>query len=888
MSVLRQFNFLGNMRVDIPHLRTLECSIAADFDAVVGRGLAGDRALVVRGFALANASAGTLVTEMQLVAADSLVYNLNSSESGSFLWIPKDRAPELLSPANPKVSGSFTANTTNYVGIDFKRSADTSTTDLVQFLDSSTLIESPRSVPLGRTLDYVILISTAPFSTSTNITPIAKVVTDINNKVVSIQDARPLMYRLGSGGDFPNAQNAFSYPFGRKESTSTTAFTGGDKNIQSEKDWKDAVMTRIWELGGGETWYAATADRNVRLIRTSASVFSNGENFELVTTHLHWKGLTMVFDNANNTGVYYNEIQDQLVNDVSPELKTDLAVGECVYVDIDRTQNLTGGGALVAHKAPMRDLGTPVVPGSRYIIAWRSQDAGTVRIYTRDYPYVIGQTFSAATTSSLGTVRVSRAPLVLGIPIAIATTGGSIVSIVADTEGLNVTGLGNNYGLIATGGDAVDQAGIYTVGGCTTDISNGIEAQGGPAGGLGIKATGTGPVPGGRFYAGSSGNPHGADGYGYGTGAGLYGLGGGSAGAHGVWGQGGVGGGHGVYGKSSGTYAGVHGEAFSIMNAYGVEGLGAGTGAGVFGQGGSTGGGMYGVGGAGGPGMYGVGGATDQSGVIGRGTGAGRGVWGIGGATADSGVFGYGGTGSGYGVYGVGADTNGTGVEGVGNGATGIGVYGQGGTTGTGVHGYAHGAGAKGTYGLSDGGNGTGVRGDETGGGGSGYGVYGNSTNGIGVKGYSTANYGGQFSSAGSSAIDIGTGHAYFSGGNLASMAAVGNAVTPSNICKCWGIVDLDGAGGCTVIDGFNISGVGFNGNWLRVVMAYPMANTQKMAVICTISHRESQTSSILVIHSCNFTNTTFDIGAVTCTTGVQVNLGAVASSISFTVFGNQ
>ena len=235
MSVLRQFNFLGNARLDVPHFRALESSIAADFDAVVGRGMAGDRALVVRGFALANTTAGTSVSDVQMNAADSLVYNLNSSEAGSFLWVPKDRSTELLSPANSKVSGSFTANATNYVGIDFKRSADTTTTDLVQFLDSNTLIENPRSVPLGRTLDYVILIGGSPFSISTNIIPIAKIVTDVDNKIVSIQDARPMMFRLGSGGDFPNAQFAYSYPFGRKESTSATAFTGGDKNIQSEK-----------------------------------------------------------------------------------------------------------------------------------------------------------------------------------------------------------------------------------------------------------------------------------------------------------------------------------------------------------------------------------------------------------------------------------------------------------------------------------------------------------------------------------------------------------------------------------------------------------------------------------------------------------------------------
>lgn len=452
MSVLRQFNYLSNERLDLPHFRSIESSIAADFDAIVGRSIAGDRALVIRGFTLSNATVGTPATDVQLLAADGIVYNVNASESGSFLWIDSSRTPDSLNSSNSRVTGSFTANSVNYVSIDFKRSADDSTTDLAEFLATNTLIETPKEVPLGRTLDYTITISSAPFSATTNLIPIAKITTDSSNQVSAIQDARPMMYRLASGGDFPNAQHAYTFPFGRQEDNVTDTFTGGDKNIISEKDWKDALMTRVWELGGGENWYSPTADRNIRLTKNPSTVFSNGDNFELVSSQLHWKGLTILFDNANGSGIYYNDIADQLTDD-SP--RTNLAIGECLYVDINRTQNLTGVSALVMAKATLQALGTPTVPGSRFIVAWRGSNGS---IYTRDSGFVVNATFAPATTTSLGAVRLNNTaatPTTPTVPVL-----GTNNTIVLGTGSYTI--VGDNAALVATTG-ATTAAAIHGI-----------------------------------------------------------------------------------------------------------------------------------------------------------------------------------------------------------------------------------------------------------------------------------------------------------------------------------------------------------------------------------------------------------------------------------------
>lgn len=419
MSIKRTQNWLPQQRVDLAHLRSVESSIAADFDVLAGNMIAGS-GMVVRGFALSNTAAGTRAAEIQMSVAGAAFINQNATEAGSIFWVPENTPAETLNPAtNHNVVGSFVASQTNYIGLDLSRVADDSTTDLVQFRDPNTLDESPRSVPLARTLRYRIVISTVPFGASPNLVPIAKVVTDGQNLIAtgseSVVDARPMLFRLGSGGDTSNQYNSYSWPSGRAERDpnvlpSLNRFDGGDKTIQTQKDWMDAVMTRLWEVGGGQHWYSPTADRNIRLAGNGADLFTTtGDNFEWGSgtgtpdadgkTRLRWRGLVMLFDNSDVTGVYYNTIADNLA--VYPDTSNTLEVGECIYVDIDRTANAT----VTAHKGVLQTLGTPTVPGSRVVLAWRSS-AG---VHRRDGALPINTTYPVATTGAAGAVRLAYA-----------------------------------------------------------------------------------------------------------------------------------------------------------------------------------------------------------------------------------------------------------------------------------------------------------------------------------------------------------------------------------------------------------------------------------------------------------------------------------------------
>lgn len=515
MAVIRQQNWLNQQRVDVPHARAIESGVAADFDVLAGDMIAGNEALVVKGFKVTTLTAGIPATSITIRVAGSTLLHPEATESGSIFRVPADRADEILSSSNERVSGSFTAGTTNYVGIDLQRSADASTKDLVKFLDPTTKAEKAKSVPLARTLDYVIVVSTQDFGLTPGIAPVAKVVTDASNNVVSVQDARTLFGRLGKGGGVPDSQYYYSWPGGRTEPGDNSDFDSGDKKIESLKSWMDATVTRLWELGGGEYWFSATADRNVRMIRLgSATVFpSTGDWFEWTGGHLHWRGLAVIFDNS--TG-YVNEIKDQATNSAG---LTDLADGECVYVDLDRTQNLSGADALVATKTTMTTLGAPTTPGSRYIFAWRYGSY----IYTRDGQFFVGVTVPVATTLAVGTVKLNQAAGTPATPVVPAIGADGEISVTATVVGSIL-----NFAINGIGASSVVNhcgSGVKGVGGSFT-------GAGAFNGGRGVEGLGGGAVsglggPGGFFQGGLVTNAAGTPGAGIlaygtgGTGAGL-------------------------------------------------------------------------------------------------------------------------------------------------------------------------------------------------------------------------------------------------------------------------------------------------------------------------------------------------------------------------------
>lgn len=942
MAISRQWNILGQARVDLPHLRAVESAVANDFDVLAGKMLSGKTPIVLKGFTLGSVnSTGISATSLQLNVAGSLIMHFNASEAGTIFSVAENVAAEILSTTNSKVDGSFVANVINYVGIDLIRSADTSTSDLVEFLDLSSNSETPQTVPLARTLQYKIIISTQNFTVSSNVLPIAEVLTSSTNTVVSITDARRLMFRLGSGGDNPSALSAFSWGNRTENPITYTGgtldpFIGEDKSITNLKSWMDAMMTTLWEAKGGAAWYSAANRDNVKVLygqpvlvngdnfyfpiaittannatrvanvvtvtynnhpfatnqiidvksadsnfpsgtktitgtalntfnysETGANVTGSGAN-AFVVSSLLWESVSLAFENSAG---YINTITNSSANGIA------LPDGYALYVDLVRESNAT----IFANIAPLVSLGYSVVPGRRFILAWRNGNY----VFSRDRSYETGRTFIAATTSALGVVRLNNTA---GNP-----TSPQVVSIMSNGQAEVLANAASNSYAIKGTGDGTG-AGFFGIGGASAGA--GIVVSGGTFGGNGVTATGGTSSGTGVFATGGAANGRGIISVGTGTGSGVEGNGGSTSG-YGVAGSGGTPNGIGVGGFGNGSGAG--GSFLSFGTGLGISATGGTGGVGALIQGGTGATGIQATGGAGGFGIDGTGG-TNASGIRGFGTGTGNGIEGYGGSSSGAGVVGTGGT-------------NGIGVQGSGLG-TGAGVSGVAAGTGAGVKGQGTGTGSGGDFtGGTTSGHGVIAVGYSPGAGGhfnnanTGYGVYAKSAGGIGLyaEGGGVAGLGVQalgslgpaiyasrgdstsqpvITSVGSIDLDSST--------NVSNGTAIKNRLTRHLIPKAYG--------NCTsnlnVIDGNaagqNVTSVVSDSTKVTVTLAQAMSGVLYTVLVTPLSVATPFIPTVSIVSTTQFQISFRGIASVGPLVYSTLDPSATPFIFSFAVFGEQ
>ena len=266
MAVRRSQNFLNQSRVDSPHLRSIESAIRNDFDELLDAFVLGeDESYVLRGFELGMTGAvGSSANGLQLIVAESSIFHGKSSEAGTFFVVPSGTANEILnSTTNTTVEGSFTAATLNYIGLEYVRAVDDSTTSQVYLWNPTNTNEITKTLPLAQTLNYKVVITSTGFAS--NILPISIVETDASNNVLSVTDSRPMLFRLGTAGtSTPDPFYVYPWtnqPEGRtetfwKSTSSSSPFRGGDKQILTMKEWMDSVMSNLLEIKGTAYWYS--------------------------------------------------------------------------------------------------------------------------------------------------------------------------------------------------------------------------------------------------------------------------------------------------------------------------------------------------------------------------------------------------------------------------------------------------------------------------------------------------------------------------------------------------------------------------------------------------------------------------------------------------------
>jgi hypothetical protein len=269
MAVLGRLLLSSAERLDLPDLLSIDSYTAGDFKYLL-KGLVNDtKPYILKGFEVINPNNAIGSTNIAIEIADSVVVYPGSSAGPFYHGLPA--GDPLAQPLVPELR----KNATNYVYLTFS-TFDTSA-DTRAFWDpdkdGGVGGEFTQDVNTESVLQVQVNVSVASFPD--NVIPICKVVTG-PTVINSIQDCRDMMFRLGTGGINPDPFNTYAFrplpsaPYARDEppTTMTSAldpnpFEGGDKNIISLKEWMDAVMTKLKEIGGTNFWYESVLGSGV-------------------------------------------------------------------------------------------------------------------------------------------------------------------------------------------------------------------------------------------------------------------------------------------------------------------------------------------------------------------------------------------------------------------------------------------------------------------------------------------------------------------------------------------------------------------------------------------------------------------------------------------------
>jgi len=264
MAVLGRVLLNSAERIDLPDLLSIDSYGAGDWKYFMQTLVGTAKPYILSGFDVINPGNAIGLPACSFRVADSIVYYPGSAAGPFFYGLPEGNSASL--PITPQLRTSAT----NYVYLTlstFETSIDTRALwdpdrnggaggEFTQDINTESVIQAQLSISTG--------------SFPVNTVPLAIIVVG-PTAITSITDARDLMFRLGTGGIAPDPQNVFPFPalpdvnYEREEPNGTMTslsdpnpFQGGDKNIKTLKQWMDAIMTKLKELGGTNYWYEDT------------------------------------------------------------------------------------------------------------------------------------------------------------------------------------------------------------------------------------------------------------------------------------------------------------------------------------------------------------------------------------------------------------------------------------------------------------------------------------------------------------------------------------------------------------------------------------------------------------------------------------------------------
>jgi hypothetical protein len=265
MAVLGRLLISSAERLDLPDLLSIDSYSAGDWkyfmDTLVGE----DTPYIIKGFDVINPGLAIGTQNISINIADSAMYYPGSGAGSFFYGLPAG------SPSAQPLVPSLVLNATNYVYLTFTTAATAEDTRAFWDPDANggQGDEFTQEVNTESVIQVQVNVSTGSFPDNT--VPVAIVVVGPTS-ISSIEDARPMMFRLGTGGIDPNPSNRFAWPaipstmYEQMETPITITsfsqpnpFQGGDKNITSLKQWMDAVMSQLANIAGTQYWYEDNA-----------------------------------------------------------------------------------------------------------------------------------------------------------------------------------------------------------------------------------------------------------------------------------------------------------------------------------------------------------------------------------------------------------------------------------------------------------------------------------------------------------------------------------------------------------------------------------------------------------------------------------------------------
>ena len=266
MAVLGRLLVGSQQRVDLADFLSVQSYVASDFKELV-KSFVGSRPMILKGFEIVDAPNSIGTNSVSIKIADSILYDPTATAGSFFSGLPEGN-----DLSQPIVLGQeLRPGATNYVYLTLSTVGAGQDTRAFWDVDlnGGEGGEFNQTINTEAVLIVQAGVSTAGFPQGT--IPVAKI--GYSTSITDITDCRNLMYRLGTGGTSPDPNARFQFPplpsapYARSEPPSTinsaalpSPFFGGDKNMETLKDWMDAVMTKLVELSGTTYWYESTGD----------------------------------------------------------------------------------------------------------------------------------------------------------------------------------------------------------------------------------------------------------------------------------------------------------------------------------------------------------------------------------------------------------------------------------------------------------------------------------------------------------------------------------------------------------------------------------------------------------------------------------------------------